>query len=271
MRPEELYLNDIVESREIAVHEYFAVNWRVVWVVAMCIAAALLTLSDFSGTFASGFYPGGMTGFDISFPQCGCDYPDAPFDFGIVGVTRGRAFSRNPCLASEFAWATGHPLAPSLYMNLQYPIGATAPKGMTGPKGKCAKADKVCQAYNYGWNAAQDAFTYATGQGAASDHWWLDIEIANSWCAKPALNAQVIQAAIDFLHSQGITVGIYSTKRMWNIIAGSFAPALDIWVPGASSFATAPDFCTPAYAFGGGSVSLVQYQSGGFDAPEACP
>ena len=34
MRREKLYLTDIVGFRNIAVHEYFAVNWSVVWVTA---------------------------------------------------------------------------------------------------------------------------------------------------------------------------------------------------------------------------------------------
>jgi uncharacterized protein with HEPN domain len=34
MRREELYLTDIVSFRNIAVHEYFSVNWSIVWVAA---------------------------------------------------------------------------------------------------------------------------------------------------------------------------------------------------------------------------------------------
>ena len=41
MRREELYLADIVAFRNIAVHEYFAVNWPIVWVAATQDAPAL--------------------------------------------------------------------------------------------------------------------------------------------------------------------------------------------------------------------------------------
>ena len=40
------------------------------------------------------------TGYDISYPQCGGSYP-RNIAFGIVGVTRGLAFSANPCLVAS--------------------------------------------------------------------------------------------------------------------------------------------------------------------------
>src|SRR6266567_5294694 len=109
---------------------------------------------------AFGIYPGGTTGNDISYPQCGSNsYPQN--SFGIVGVTGGRAFTDNSCLSQEFAWASKLSTPASLYMNLNSPIGSTASKGMTGPYGTCKKSDKLCLAENYGYNAAQDAYTYA--------------------------------------------------------------------------------------------------------------
>jgi hypothetical protein len=240
--------------------------------VVLCLAAALLALLGVGMAFAAGIYPASSTGYDVSYPQCGEAYPALPFAFGIVGVTSGRAFSQNSCLAGEYAWATKQgTIAAALYMNLNYPVGTTASEGMSGPAGNCSRADKTCQAYNYGWNAAQAAYSYALSQGAVSLNWWLDIETANSWSAKTALNQQVIQGAIDFLRGQGVTAGIYSTKSMWNKIAGSFAPGLPNWVAGASSLATAPNFCAPSYSFGGGRVWLVQYPSGAYSADYACP
>lgn len=245
--------------------------WRVIAMpVAAGLAFCLLALAGSADVLASGIYSGGSTGYDVSYPQCG-GTPPAPYAFGIVGVTGGRAFSQNGCLASEYVWAAAaSSTAPSLYMNLNYPIGTTASQGMSGPKGPCARGDKSCQAYNYGWNAAQDAYAYAMASNAASDYWWLDIETSNSWSAKTSLNQQVIQGAIDALMGHAVTVGIYSTKRMWNTIAGSYAPGLDNWVAGATA-STAASFCLSAYAFGGGRVSLVQFASEGYDADYGCP
>lgn len=63
-------------------------------------AVAWIALS--SRAFAYGIYTGGMTGNDISYPQCSTSsYPQN--SFGIVGVTGGRAFTDNSCLSKEFA------------------------------------------------------------------------------------------------------------------------------------------------------------------------
>lgn len=142
---------------------------------------------------------------------------------------------------------------------------------MTGPKGNCSKKDKVCQSYNYGYNAAQFSYQYAISQNASSPMWWLDIETANSWSAKTSLNDLVIQGAIEFLQGQNLTVGIYSTKNQWNAIAGTtYKPGLPNWVAGAPSLSAAPSYCSSTYAFGGGSVWLVQYPQGNYDGDYVC-
>src|SRR5438270_6435218 len=47
-------------------------------------------------------YTPGSTGYDISFPQCGIQYPGGRF--GIVGVDGGYPFVHyNPCLADQYA------------------------------------------------------------------------------------------------------------------------------------------------------------------------
>jgi hypothetical protein len=136
---------------------------------------------------AAGIYSSGTYGNDISYSQCSAtSYPTN--SFGIVGVTGGRAFTHNSCLSTEFSWASHLSSPASLYMNLNSPIGSTASNGNTGPYGTCAKNDKLCHAENYGYNAAQDAFTYAQQQGASASQWWLDIETGNSWSSSATLN-----------------------------------------------------------------------------------
>ncbi len=159
-------------------------------------------------------------------------------------------------------------------MNLNYAVGSTAYFGLSGPLGNCDRQDDACIAYNYGYNAAKDSFQYA---GSQSKTWWLDIEDSNSWSPRTWQNAQVIQGAIDFLQSKRITIGVYSSERQWNAIAGSnFKPKLTNqsnianWVLGASSLSTAPSRCSTDYAFGGGTVWLVQYPVGGYDGNYVC-
>jgi len=238
--------------------------------VALLAAVSLALIAARADAQAASMYASATTGYDISWPQCG-GYPQPPYSFGIVGVNGGRAFSQNPCLQAEYQWAAQASTPPSLYMNLNYPVGTTASQGTSGPAGNCSKRDKVCQAYNYGYNAAQYAFSYAASQGAATSLWWLDIETANTWSAKAALNEQVIRGAIDYLYEQGLTVGIYSTRYQWTKIAGSFSPALPIWIAGAPDLSGAQGFCSnQSYWFAGGAPWLVQYSRVGYDSDYAC-
>ncbi len=223
-----------------------------------------------SGIYPSGIHPSGMyqssiyqsstRGYDISWPQCEGAYPATRFDFGIVGVTGGKAYTRNPCLASEYAWARrATASAPSVYMNLNY--------GLT--RGRCARNDTACQAYDYGYWAARSALRYAQAQGVGPTTWWLDVEMENTWSRNTSLNAQVIRGALTYLNRQGLVAGIYSTPYQWAVIAGSYSPGVPNWAGGAPSSSPAA-FCRSAQAFGGGSVWLTQYAHGNYDGDFAC-
>jgi hypothetical protein len=218
---------------------------------------------------AHGIYTGGTKGNDISWPQCGTSsFPQN--SFGIVGVTGGRAFTENPCLSQEFVWAHALSTPASLYMNLNSPIGSTASKGMTGPYGNCKKNDKLCQAENYGYNAAQYAYTYAQQQGASSSQWWLDIEIANSWSSSATLNQGTINGAAKFFSDKSIKLGVYSSQRMWNSITGGYQNGLPAWL--ATTATTPATYCSSTYSFTGGQMYLVQYSNSAtsIDSDYAC-
>ncbi len=234
-------------------------------VVVAFLAASLPVLAS------SNSFRGGTFGVDISYPNK-TNYPQTlptGSTFGIVGVTAGHAFTQNSYLSKQYVWVTDKGLYPSLYMNLNYAIVSTA-KGNTG---SCAPGDKACQAYNYGANAAADALSYAEKEKATANLWWLDIETANSWSPNTSLNDQVIIGAVDYLTSQGKTVGIYSTAAMWRSIAGtSYNPGLPNWIPESTGLdsATMQSYCSSGYAFGGGSVAVVQYYNGSYDLDYAC-
>jgi hypothetical protein len=221
-----------------------------------------------SNTLAKGIYQANTGGNDISYPQCGTNnYPQNAFD--IVGVSDGKAFTDNPCLAEEFAKAKTRPHPTTLYMNLNAPIGPTAHKGMIGPYGHCTRGDMLCQAKNYGYNAARHAFHYATKQGASAPMWWLDIEFANSWSANPLINRGTINGAVKFFTNRHIPVGIYSTPFVWSSITEGYRNNLPVWF---ATVATVPaPYCSAGYGFTGGVVYMVQYASGGgIDTDYAC-
>ncbi len=195
-----------------------------------------------------------LVGYDISWPQCGGAYPSQPAAFGIVGVNAGHPYSSNPCLVPEYRWASRSGTV-QFYMN-------TANPGVP-----------AADAYNYGFNAARDAFAYATSHvSAGPGHlWWLDVEIGNAWSDDPNVNATVIAASIAFFRTRGVAVGIYSTKFQWGVITGGARiPSVPNWVPGARSAAQAPSFCTPQRSFSGGPVVMTQYTTE-FDFDYLCP
>jgi hypothetical protein len=232
--------------------------------------------------YAAAPAPAGSTGYDISWPQCSSSFPSGGA-FGIVGVTNGIAFSANPCLGSEYAWASSRPYAAGLYINTGNPETASANwagRAGVGPR-TCTTADlsdpsNVNCAYNYGWNAATDALNVATanvGPAARSLPWWLDVEIANSWNGTLAANSATVQGYIDYQRSQSTgTVGIYSTGYQWGQITGGYAvPSAPDWLAGASSVSDAASQCNnPANSFSGGPLQLVQYPNGSFDGNYVC-
>ncbi len=235
---------------------------------AALVALGLLLRENAASAFGS--YPAGSTGRSISWPQCGGPLPSSPGAFAIIGVTGGRAFYQNPCLVSEYHWAQSAPNPPTLVMNLNAAAGSAAFEGDNGPKGACRSDDRLCRAYNFGYNAANLALADAQSQGTTAATWWLDVETENTWADDPAENAQVIQAAIDRLRGAGVMVGLYSAPNQWMQIAGGFNPGLPVWVAGAPDAATAPSYCTAAHSFGGGPVWLVQYPGSDADAVYAC-
>lgn len=216
-------------------------------------------------------------GYDVSYPQCGERLPrDAAF--GIVGVSDGLAYGENPCLAEQYSWASRARRAPAFYMNTGNP-GAGAARvdwyAQNGPL-SCSAGEEANCAYNYGYNAAQAAFSYArsqtSGRAVRAAAWWLDVETSNSWSTDTSLNVADIQGSIEFLGGAGVrAVGVYSTGYQWDRVTGGVQldGAVPNWLAGAADEESAAGMCSSS--FSGGRVELVQYGSGGLDADDACP
>lgn len=217
-------------------------------------------------------------GYDLSFNTT--SYPSESFGFAVIGVTGGKAFVHNARISSEYQWTKfSAKTAATLYMNLNAPYGSSVVANITAPKtcppraaGSSATSTEptACEGYNYGYNAAKDAYAYATGVGVASSLWWLDIEEANSWSPDPSVNDATIQGAIDYLNSKNIRVGIYSVPRMWTDIAGTYVPTqtlgglpvlIPTWFPiGITNLVGAINTCSTVSSFILGSpVWVVQY------------
>ena len=220
-------------------------------------AAAIFAMSAVPAA-ASGDYINGSDGADISWPQCGGALPAVPREtFGIVGINGGSPYTDNDCFRQEWAWAqAGKAGYPSIYMNLDF--GAT----YNGER-KCAASDPGCASYEYGWEAAEYAYTKANyltgGQSLGPGTWWLDVETMNDWSDQSILNDYVISGAVDYLKTTGRRVGIYSTPMQFRAIAGSWHPGNDVgnWVAGANSLRDY-SMCLSGF-WPGAQVWLIQY------------
>lgn len=266
--------------------------------------------------------PSGLFGYDISNFQCASSTSHQVMakmpSVSAITIIEAAGWlddANNPCLASEVAWASkaepsgGTPY--NLYVFMNSPDLSTQGQAFSanGPHGNCSQmsgaAQANCIAYNYGYNGAESALTYATGVGAQSSIWWLDIENTmlsptnyssfaqgEYWSHNTELNDQTIQGAIDALRGGGIEVGIYSTSVQYPTIAGSFVPSggqIPLWIAGVpwtnppysesdlSSPSTLAAWCagTASYAhssvsgdvFAGGVPTILQETPGTFASP----
>lgn len=232
---------------------------------------AALVLAPATAALAAPRAPAG-TGYDASYPQCGEVMPSRPA-FGIVGVSDGRPYGDNACLADEYAWArTARRVPPAFYMNTANPGVASTRLDWYAQRGPlaCNPDDEAACAYDFGYNAARRAFDYAQAKAgdAAGGDWWLDVETSNSWSGDYGLNLNALQGSIDVLEAEGVTVGIYSSAYQWDQITGGAALALPSWIAGAATASDARAMCSSSFT--GGPVALVQYSLDGLDADVAC-
>ena len=205
------------------------------------------------------------TGYDMS------NYTTSiPPSVGNIAIAESDGYpflvNRNPTIFKEEAAAAGANL--QLYSFLGAPFSAgtwqiapTASVYLDGPAGTCAPTNYLCQSTNYGWNEAQHSLESAKSFGISSNIWWLDIETGGPWSTDTQINSLVIQGAMQYLHSQGALVGLYSTAHQWSqitggLMLGSATNTQPIWI-------AAPDYqqtaCTDtALWFAGGTPWLIQ-------------
>ena len=231
-----------------------------------------------AGTSGGPTFSARERGFDVSYPQCGSVLPTAA-DFAVVGVDGGRPFDVNACLADQVAWA--HQFGrPAYYVNSANPgpkLSDHWPLGQRKPQ-VCsrAKPDSVACAFDYGVNAAKDAFARARAAALSvgapdvrRSTWWLDVETHNTWesleygeLAKYLRNDTAVLAGMTrALHKRGVdVVGVYSTGHQWDrITGGASLDRAPVWYAGVGSAATARSRCKPEWSFTGGRVRMTQF------------
>ena len=187
-------------------------------------------------------------GFDVSYPQCGRVLPTRAA-FAIVGVDGGRPFDPNPCLAGQIGWARSFGRV-QYYLNTANPgprLSDHWPLGQTSPR-VCRRShpDSQACAFDYGVNAAQDAFARARSAALSvgapdvrRSVWWLDVETHNSWESleygertKFLRNDTAVLAGMKrALLRRGVrAVGAYSTAHQWaRITGGASLGSAPVW------------------------------------------
>lgn len=231
----------------------------------------------------------GVRGADISWPNCpkgmgvpgrrtqGLPLPTARAQFFVIGLTNGRAFTRNPCLAQHLEVAAQRGVHASAYTMLSYPNAAErAAHGASGPFGTATYADRIA---NVGY--AQSAFALDTMAAAqfASPFVWIDVEprAERRWSRTVANNQALIRGALRAAADRGIGAGIYTYALAWRQITGGMVLDVPLWAPGhsrartfSSRMSQTAESCARV-GFTGGPLVMTQWVWRNRDHNVTCP
>jgi len=227
--------------------------------------------------------PDALFGYDVSWPQCpvadgGFDLPMPPVDadFMIIGLTKGLAFTENPCLASQVAFSSTNRIPAHGYAMATFPTAdQLAAYGSAGPFDAVTRAGQL---RNVGYAEAAFALDSLARIGWQPPTVWIDVEPrpAQPWPAGTATaeaeNRLVIEGLMRALHDAGRSYGIYSYTNGWNEITGGWAlPGVPVWATaGRLDYPDeARDRCTQP-SFSGGEVHLAQWTDGTRDYNLTC-
>lgn len=234
--------------------------------------------------------PAGLVGNDISWPNCpvGLGVPGRrssnepmPNDnarFVIIGLTNGRAFTRNPCIARHVKYVKDMRLRAAAYTMLSYPNRAE--RAAYGKKGPYDPRTYVNRIANVGY--AQTAFALRTHReaGLSSPIIWVDVEprAERPWSAKQARNRALIAGALRAIADAKLAAGIYTYAVAWRAIVGDWqVPEAPLWAPSHTRSRTYQAKKADAIAscrrdsFTGGPLVLTQWVHRRRDYDVTCP
>lgn len=217
-------------------------------------------------------------GYDISWPQCPNGQPMPPTDtsFVIIGLTRGLAFTENPCLQMHVDWAFDNGIPAQAYAMATFPTSAQLDDhGDNGPWPAASRADRL---RNVGYAEGMAAVTSLARLGWDPGVVWVDVEPrpAQPWpsttSAQRMENRYVITGLLRALHDSGYGFGIYSYLNGWNEITDGWQlTGVPVWAAsGHLDYPTeAEEKCTAA-SFSGGPVFISQWTDGSYDYNLTC-
>jgi hypothetical protein len=258
--------------------ERVAVQGRSLWWARLRrIASAVLAMIAVVLAGSDAVAAATPAGQDVSWPQCssrqggyGLPMPSASAPFVVVGLTAGRAFTANPCVASQAAWARRTRVPTSAYLVATYPTRAEVRAWSSGPRRPSTLRDRV---YNVGVAQGRAALRVLARSGLRTHSVWVDVERnrRRPWSANPDMNVALIQGVVAAIRAAGYRPGLYTNASSWAVYTDDVRLGLPEWrTVGPRSRALAEQACA-ARPLNGGTVLLVQYWTSTVDSDVACP
>ncbi|WP_243835478.1 hypothetical protein [Arthrobacter sp. AG258] len=202
--------------------------------------------------------------------------PPEDTGFVVVGLTRGLAFTENPCLAGQFQWVLDHGVRAQAYAMATFPTGAQYEAyGDDGPYPAITRPDRL---RNVGYAEGLAALASLAKVGWRPERIWVDVEPRpqqpwpSSSPAEQQENRYVIAGLLAALADAGYPHGIYSYASAWEAITRSWQLAdVPVWSPaGRLDYASeASDLCVNP-SFSGGAVHITQWTDGTYDYDMTC-
>ena len=227
--------------------------------------------------------PTTVVGGDVSWPQCpvgmgirerrslGLPLPGARARFVVIGLTNGPAFTPNPCLAEQVAWARTQALPTSAYAVATWPTPRQlALHGTTGPY---AGTTRLSRLRNVGYAEGTDNMARLASAGLTVPHVWIDVEHypVRPWSGDRRANRAVVRGIVRAYQDAGLQTGFYSTTLQWPDIVGRVRWGLPEWhTAGPRGRAVALTRCTEP-SFQDGPIVLAQWWTSDADRDLVCP
>ncbi len=247
--------------------------------LAMTVAALAGSLTSPASASVRPPVGGTLVGADIGWPNCpkgmgipqrpteGQPMPTAQARFVVLGLTNGPAFTPNPCLAAQVAWARARHLWTGAYSVTSFPTAAQLRRwGGSGTALQRLRRVGVAQ--------ARTNLAVMHRAGLRAPFVWVDVEPVPGWpwSASRAANNAVVDGVLAGYRAAGVGVGLYTYGAGWReITGGRQLPSLPTWLPsGRDTLAAAAARCR-ATSPSGGPVWLGQSTASSRDVNVTCP
>ena len=183
----------------------------------------------------------------------------------ILGLTAGLAFTENPCVADQWAFARTNGIPAHAYAMATFPTPAQlTAHASAGPFDPSTRAGQL---RNTGYAEAAFTLSSLARIGWSPPTVWVDVEPRprQPWptgsAAAQAENRLVIEGLLRGLHDAGRSYGFYSYTNGWQEITGGWSlPGVPVWATaGRLDYPNeARDRCTQP-SFSGGEVYISQW------------